>query len=214
MGERTLTQLVFILLFLRTISHAVSLNSNSEIAQSNFSDQIPTTNNLFGDQDLMTSKVIGDVIDMAKPTADLMVQYYGNRQVRNGEELRPQEVVVRPYVAFSVRSPPHHSLFTLVMVDPDAPDPRQPLLREVLHWLVINIPEGMDPSRGMAVVPYLSPMPVSGIHRYAFMLFRQRGPIGIPSPLLQARVRFNTRQFAAQHGLGLPVAAVHFTSHM
>ena len=116
MGERTLTQLVFILLFLRTISHAVSLNSNSEIAQSNFSNQIPTTNNLFGDQDVINSKVIGDVIDMAKPTADLMVQYYRNRQVRNGEELRPQEVVVRPYVAFSVRNPPHHSLFTLVCV--------------------------------------------------------------------------------------------------
>jgi phosphatidylethanolamine-binding protein (PEBP) family uncharacterized protein len=33
-----------------------------------------------------------------------------------------------------------NKLFTLVMVDPDAPSPDHPTMAQWLHWIVANIP--------------------------------------------------------------------------
>lgn len=66
-------------------------------------------------------------------------------------------------------------------------------------------------TRGKEVVPYMSPRPPIGIHRYIFVLFKQpTGPIRVSPP--PARNNFNTRNFAAEYGLGLPVAATYFNA--
>jgi protein FLOWERING LOCUS T len=39
--------------------------------------------------------------------------------------------------------------YTLVMVDPDAPSPSNPTLRNILHWLVTDIPGSTSPSQGL-----------------------------------------------------------------
>jgi phosphatidylethanolamine-binding protein (PEBP) family uncharacterized protein len=36
--------------------------------------------------------------------------------------------------------------YTLLMVDPDAPSPDNPAMREWLHWIVANIPGGLHTS--------------------------------------------------------------------
>jgi len=60
-------------------------------------------------------------------------------------------------------------------------------------------------------VSYETPKPVVGIHRYVFILFKQtRGRQTVRPPA--ARDCFNTRRFAAENGLGLPVAAVYFNA--
>ncbi|OMO65020.1 Phosphatidylethanolamine-binding protein PEBP [Corchorus olitorius] len=97
-----------------------------------------------------------------------------------------------------------------VMVDPDAPSPSEPRLREI----VVDIPHGHDATKGRELVPYMGPCPPTGIHRYILALFKQEraaaaGGIQLPN----GRANFNTRQFAAQNGLGLPVAALYFNSH-
>lgn len=38
------------------------------------------------------------------------------------------------------------------MVDPDAPSPSEPTLREWLHWIVVDIPEGADATKGLPFV--------------------------------------------------------------
>jgi hypothetical protein len=38
--------------------------------------------------------------------------------------------------------------YTLLMVDPDAPSPDNPAMREWLHWIVTNIPGGLHSSAG------------------------------------------------------------------
>uniref|UniRef100_R7W461 Protein MOTHER of FT and TF 1 n=1 Tax=Aegilops tauschii TaxID=37682 RepID=R7W461_AEGTA len=95
-----------------------------------------------------------------------------------------------------------------VMTDPDAPSPSEPTMREYLHWIVVNIPGGTDATKGEVVVPYMGPRPPVGIHRY---VLKTRFPYVEAAPP-EERAYFNTRAFAANHELGLPVAVVYFNS--
>ncbi|KAG8390711.1 hypothetical protein BUALT_Bualt01G0111900 [Buddleja alternifolia] len=95
-----------------------------------------------------------------------------------------------------------------VMVDPDAPSPSDPSLREYLHWLVTDIPATTGVPFGQEIVCYESPRPWMGIHRFVFVLFRQLGRQTVYAP--GWRQNFNTRDFAELYNLGSPVAAVYF----
>ncbi|GAB4826839.1 hypothetical protein Ancab_033718 [Ancistrocladus abbreviatus] len=159
---------------------------------------------------LVIGKVIGDVLDMFVPTVEFSVSY-GSKQVSNGCEIKPSVAAERPRV--EIQGPRYpNQFFTLVMVDPDAPSPSEPNLREWLHWIVVDIPQGMDASKGIELVEYMEPKPPMGIHRYVFALFRQKAAGKYGSQLPKGRNNFSTRQFAAQADLGLPVAAVYFNS--
>jgi len=57
----------------------------------------------------------------------------------------------------------------------------------------------------------VGPRPPIGIHRYIFVLFQQKGPLGLVEQP-PTRASFNTRYFARQLDLGLPVATVYFNS--
>nr|GEV70994.1 flowering locus T-like protein [Tanacetum cinerariifolium] len=95
-----------------------------------------------------------------------------------------------------------------VMVDPDAPSPSDPNLREYLHWLVTDIPATTGARFGQEIVCYESPRPSMGIHRIVFVLFRQMGRQTVYAP--GWRQNFNTKDFAELYNLGSPVAAVYF----
>uniref|UniRef100_A0A804RCF6 Uncharacterized protein n=1 Tax=Zea mays TaxID=4577 RepID=A0A804RCF6_MAIZE len=97
-----------------------------------------------------------------------------------------------------------------VMTDPDVPGPSDPYLREHLHWIVTDIPGTTDASFGRQIISYESPRPSIGIHRFIFVLFKQQGRQNVTVPSF--RDHFNTRQFAEENDLGLPVAAVYFNA--
>ncbi|KAJ4753314.1 PEBP (phosphatidylethanolamine-binding protein) family protein [Rhynchospora pubera] len=157
---------------------------------------------------LVVGKVIGEVLDSFNPSVKMRVTYNSNKQVFNGHEFFPSAVVSKPRV--EVQDTDLRSLFTLVMTDPDVPGPSDPYLREHLHWIVTDIPGTTDASFGREVVGYESPRPNIGIHRFVFVLFKQkhRQAVSVPS----SRDQFNTRQFAEDNDLGLPVAAVYFNA--
>uniref|UniRef100_A0ACD5URE1 Uncharacterized protein n=1 Tax=Avena sativa TaxID=4498 RepID=A0ACD5URE1_AVESA len=157
---------------------------------------------------LIVGKVIGEVIDNFTPTEKMTVTYSSNKQVFNGHEFFPSAVVSKPRI--EVQGSDMRSFFTLVMTDPDVPGPSDPYLREHLHWIVTNIPGTTDASFGREVVSYESPKPNIGIHRFTFVLFKQKQRQAMSSP--STRDYFNTRRFAAENDLGLPVAAVYFNA--
>ncbi|XP_055827639.1 protein HEADING DATE 3A-like [Solanum dulcamara] len=154
---------------------------------------------------LVVGRVVGDVLDPFTRTIGLRV-IYRDREVNNGCELRPSQVVNQPRV--EVGGDDLRTFFTLVMVDPDDPSPSDPNLREYLHWLVTDIPATTGSSFGQEIVSYESPRPSMGIHRFVFILFRQLGRQTVYAP--GWRQNFNTRDFAELYNLGLPVAAVYF----
>eukprot|EP01018_Ginkgo_biloba_P019627 Gb_17505 [translate_table: standard] len=154
---------------------------------------------------LAVGRVIGDVLDMFVPSIDLAVTY-SSRQVNNGCELKPSAVAMPPRVEIGGQE--QGSYYTLVMTDPDAPSPSDPTLREYVHWIVTDIPATTSSAHGRELVGYEPPRPTIGIHRFVFVLFKQRGSHTVYGP--ESRQNFNTRGFADHNGLGLPVAAVYF----
>ncbi|KAK8558084.1 hypothetical protein V6N13_073763 [Hibiscus sabdariffa] len=157
---------------------------------------------------LIIGRVIGEVVDIFFPTVKMTVTYPSNKQVANGHELMPAVVTARPRV--EIGGDDMRSSYTLIMIDPDAPSPSDPYLREHLHWMVTDIPGTTDASFGREVVGYETPKPTIGIHRYVFVLFKQSGRQTVRPP--SSRDYFNTRRFSADNGLGLPVAAVYFNA--
>ncbi|KAM1020741.1 hypothetical protein ACFX2I_041940 [Malus domestica] len=157
---------------------------------------------------LTLGRVIGEVVDIFTPTVNLNVVYNPNRQVANGHELMPSVIAAKPRA--EIGGEDMRTAYTLIMTDPDFPSPSEPYLREHLHWMVTDIPGTTDVSFGKEIVEYEIPRPVVGIHRYVFLLFKQRGRQTVRAPA--SRDNFNTRIFSQENGLGLPVAAVYFNA--
>ncbi|KAL4188238.1 hypothetical protein AMTRI_Chr09g43110 [Amborella trichopoda] len=157
---------------------------------------------------LSVERVIGDVLDAFNPTVKIRVVYNSTKQVCNGYEFLPSNIMAKPRV--EVGGDDMRSFFTLIMTDPDAPSPSNPHLREHLHWIITDIPGTTDSSFGTELVNYEIPRPEIGIHRYVFVLFKQKGRKTVGAP--ECRDRFNTRKFAQDNGLGLPVAAVYMNA--
>ncbi|RWR83446.1 terminal flower 1 [Cinnamomum micranthum f. kanehirae] len=157
---------------------------------------------------LLMGRVIGDVVDNFSPTVQMSVTYGSGRKVCNGQEFYPSSVVSKPKV--DVEGGDMRSFFTLVMTDPDFPGPSDPYLREHVHWIVTDIPGTTDATFGREVVSYENPQPNIGIHRYVFLLYKQKRRQAVTPPA--SRDHFNTRRFATQNDLGPPVAAVFFNA--
>ncbi|KAL4574831.1 hypothetical protein LXL04_021670 [Taraxacum kok-saghyz] len=157
---------------------------------------------------LVVGRVIGEVVDTFTPSVKMNVTYNLNKTVSNGHELMPNLITFHPRV--DIGGEDMRSAFTLIMTDPDVPGPSDPYLREHLHWIVTDIPGTTDASFGREIVSYETPKPVIGIHRYVFLLFKQKTRKSVTPPA--SRDYFNTRTFCQEHGLGSPVAAVYFNA--
>lgn len=154
---------------------------------------------------LTRGHIIGDVLDPFTSSVSLSVLYDG-RPVFDGMEFRASAVSVKPRV--EIGGDDFRVAYTLVMVDPDAPNPSNPSLREYLHWMVTDIPASTDDSFGRELIPYESPSPTMGIHRLVLVLYQQLGRGTVFAP--QVRQNFNLRNFARRFNLGKPVAATYF----
>ncbi|KAG2644541.1 hypothetical protein PVAP13_2KG203496 [Panicum virgatum] len=88
-----------------------------------------------GRDPLALSQVIGDVLDPFVKSATMRINY-GDKEITNGTGLRASAVLNAPHV--EIEGHDQAKLYTLVMVDPDAPSPSKPEYREYLQWIGCN----------------------------------------------------------------------------
>lgn len=158
---------------------------------------------------LQSARIIPDILDkVAGQQVNLHVAF-GPTLAKDGVLIAPAKASHVPEV--KIGGDPG-ALYTLICSDLDPPDPANPVMKEWLHWLVTNIKDNSVAS-GDELASYRGPSPPIGTHRYVFMLFKQPGPIKASDPTHGKRGHFNTRDFAAKHSLGNPVAVEYFNSH-
>lgn len=101
----------------------------------------------------------------------LKVSYPSGVSVNLGNVLTPTQVKDKPKLIWEAEK---DAYYTLVMIDPDAPSRIDFSLREILHWLVMNIPESNVES-GDEIIEFIgtgAPKD-TGLHRYIFLVFKQ-----------------------------------------
>ncbi|XP_053573953.1 phosphatidylethanolamine-binding protein 4 isoform X2 [Bombina bombina] len=109
-------------------------------------------------------------------------------------------------------------LYTLIMVDPDAPTRSDPKYRYWRHWVMTDIP-ARDLLTGKSITGKVlsaykrpTPPPQTGYHRYQFLLYIQ--PLGSSPHLLPNEEKslgaWDVNSFASRSGLGMPVATTQF----
>ncbi|XP_013102441.1 protein D3 [Stomoxys calcitrans] len=158
-----------------------------------------------------TGGIIPDIID-TKPGAIAKITYGGGVTVELGKELTPTQVKDQPEVTWEAEE---GALYTLLMVDPDAPSRQEPTYREVLHWLIINVP-GNKVANGQVVAEYIGSGPPegTGLHRYVFLVFKQSEKITtdkfISKTAREGRLSIKTRDYIAKFKLGNPIAGNYY----
>lgn len=97
---------------------------------------------------------------------------YGNKLIKNHVSLLPSQSQYKPQIKFTIFP---NQVYTLIMYDPDAP------VGDFIHWVVTNISK--NNKLGDTLLDYMGPSPPkgTGIHRYIFLLYRQRHVINVGS---------------------------------
>ncbi|XP_023947614.2 protein D2-like [Bicyclus anynana] len=159
-------------------------------------------------------------LNISAPETMLEV-YYGNEEIKTGEEIYADITVEFPEVGFAVEP---GCYYTFIIVDPDSPSAYDPFWRSYLMALYVNIGSspsslgGLDLHTGFEVATHIptSPIPGTGIHRYVLLLFKQ--PYGISTideNLLcfqQFRLNFRVDEFMCYYNLTGPVAGNFYLS--
>lgn len=122
---------------------------------------------------------------------------YQNKLIHDGEILTKEETLIKPNLIYEKKN---NKYYTVIMVDPDAPNKNNPIYKYWLHWLTINNTE--------EIIEYQGPNPPhpiesgSGKHRYYILIFEQKDKIIINEPIKQ-RSQFNLFNFMKKHNLEL-----------
>ncbi|VVC35367.1 Phosphatidylethanolamine-binding, conserved site,Phosphatidylethanolamine-binding protein [Cinara cedri] len=121
----------------------------------------------------MENEGIEKVVANALPSIKLSVKYpESGFEVDLGNELKPKDLNNIPEVHWDEANEKKN--YTLIFTDPDVPSRTNPINKEFLHWLVVNIP-GNRVKDGKVIADYVGPAPPkgTGLHRYVFLVFEQ-----------------------------------------
>ncbi|GFR00057.1 OV-16 antigen [Trichonephila clavata] len=105
------------------------------------------------------------------PDKEIKVEYT-EIPLECGEELLQNVTRYQPALTFTGLN--EDKLHTLIMFDPDAPNPENPHLANYRHWVLEDIP-GNNFYEGYTVSSYKGPDPPpnSDAHRYIFLVYQQ-----------------------------------------
>lgn len=134
--------------------------------------------------------------------------HFVKKNIKDNQIIPVDIVQDKPTIRYNFKK---GKLYTLIMVDHDAPSPENPINKYFLHWIMINID---DKGLGDEPISYKAANPPegSGLHRYTFMLFEQKyviEPKTILSYVDKKRVKFSPKKFTKRFDLN-PVASITF----
>ncbi|PLW28541.1 hypothetical protein PCANC_21923 [Puccinia coronata f. sp. avenae] len=160
-------------------------------------------------------RIFPDLFPSIDPSVDLQIKFQDNylqdahRSINIGNFVPSSKSTQLPVIQAQVFHP-ETRLYTLVMVDPDVPDPQNHSFTTFLHWVRTNISLSATTNGELdlrsekeeeEVVKYVPPHPAqgSGIHRYTVMIFEQPGPVALSGHQdLLERAGFSLRRFSSQ----------------
>lgn len=189
---------------------------------------------------LTKHEIIPDLIPNKNfvPKGLLVISYGKDKEVVMGNTLKPEETQELPEVAFTLNvnddadlKIEESDLFTLVVTDPDAPKKGDPAFSEYCHYVIkdlkLNSASSADANvenlttqlllkkDGKELVPYMGPgpPPKTGLHRYVFMLFKQKPGLSPEAPVDRPKwgtsiPGYGIKEYSAKYGLEL--LAVNF----
>ncbi|XP_055904242.1 protein D3-like [Eupeodes corollae] len=130
-----------------------------------------------------------------------------------GKNITPTETKNQPVVVDW--NADKDTYYTLMVVDPDGPSRKDPYLRNILTWLVGNIP-GKNITAGDCIVEYVSAAPPKnmGMNRYFYFIFPQPKKLEFNETRIDnytenGRTNFSVIKFMEKYNLG-KLAFVNF----
>jgi len=163
-------------------------------------------------QDSFAEAGLVNDLKILAPEKQLEVTYPGLFPLAPGDSLAVSEAKKIPSIRLEEAS--KEQLFTVAMVDPDAPSRKNPRAAQWLHWILTNVEgerliSGQD-LMGEEVTAYAGPSPPkgSGPHRYVFLVWQQQQAVSMESP--RSRARGDISKIAESLGLGAPIAGNFF----
>jgi len=152
--------------------------------------------------------VVEDVIP-APPLAVTQVVYQNGQEqidITIARNYSPVGAARAPKVKFPTGTA--NNLFSLFMVDPDAPSRANPVAAQWLHWAILNIPSdeledrwlNSETAAGELKATYSgpNPPPASGDHRYVLLIYRHSTEWQWTSGAIDARAAKGRAGFSVQ----------------
>lgn len=168
---------------------------------SHLASELMTDTVLEAGQQTEKKKLWQDVL--AKEPKEILTAKFKKIEIESGTIYERNQVLYEPIIELP-KNAKMEGWYTILMSDPDAPKPLEPLHREWLHWAVINVPilhkTRLNLSGGKLLAKYRPPTPPFGTHRYVITLFWSENRI--PNlPMIKKRANFFQQEFADTYEL-------------
>ncbi|CAN7988475.1 unnamed protein product, partial [Ixodes pacificus] len=159
-------------------------------------------------------QIVPDLIPKV-PAEGVKVHYTSsNAVVKMGNLITKEDAAQAPTIEFKER---RNNLYTIMMLNPDAPSYINPKYRWWVHWLIVNA-EGPDTGRvdpDNVIQSYKGPDPAEGsdAHRYLFLIFcqgKRRINATAVKQWVPQRPSFDLAKFRRRANLYLPFAGNYF----
>ncbi|KAI0143268.1 phosphatidylethanolamine-binding protein [Pestalotiopsis sp. NC0098] len=161
----------------------------------------------------------------ANPELMELTVAFGDKKITRGEYIGRAGAQTTPSFAWPKAAP--GTTYLMLALDLDAPFPSLPVLGPILHGIQPGLTAGASGDLTTSTPPvagYIGPAPppLSGPHRYVFLLYEQ--PSGFDAkkfmpqaegqefPMMQ-RIRFDPSKFVKEAGLGEVLASNYFESN-
>lgn len=163
---------------------------------------------------LHDSEIVPNILPVVPPSITKMAWAGSMRVHELGTVLTPASVRERPRLNYNVHA---NRLYTVSLVDPDAPSRDEPIFGQWVHWLVVNVP-GRDIARGDTLVEYIGAAPPagSGRHRYVLAVYEQSHKIPLDNLTRitrtqgSGRSKWNVDRFVAIHDAAAKLVSANF----